>query len=527
MTGARGSVFLHETGMVPNYFYPATVALCLAAVIAAYFANNPLRHGGWFVTRRFINWLPLGMTYAFLCMGRYNLNVAQGALGPLMSNQDFGIIFAAGTWTYALSFLVNGPLIDKKIGGKNGIMIAALGASLANVALGILTWLIIVRHWKVNLVAAFSLVYSVNMYFQSYGAMSIIKVKAYWFHVRERGVFGAIFGTFISAGAYFAFDWSASIVAMTKANAPDNFLKRIFTSANLPVDATWAVFFVPAIILIFWLLIDLWLIKNAPEEAGFPHLDTCDASSGQMHVEFSVLDLLKKIFASRLMIFIACIELTSGIFRYSIWTWYLPFSKGVNQTGAEFFADHWGWFICIFGIIGGFAGGIVSDRLFQSRRGPPAAMLCGLVLILSTVMVIFLFSAPLIVGWSAIFIVMASIGITSLMAGTAATDFGGRKATATCSGIVDGFAYLGSGLQSICIGFLVPQKNAETGRQFVPYLHFIPRDWHWWPAFIMPFAVIGGGIALWIWNALPAATKKYIAEVEEKQGLTGTEIPLE
>jgi OPA family glycerol-3-phosphate transporter-like MFS transporter len=48
--------------MVPSYFYPATVALCLAAVIAAYFANNPLRHGGWFVMRRFINWLPLGMT---------------------------------------------------------------------------------------------------------------------------------------------------------------------------------------------------------------------------------------------------------------------------------------------------------------------------------------------------------------------------------------------------------------------------------------------------------------------------------
>ncbi len=138
--------------MIPDYFYPITVALCLAAVIAVYFGNNPLRHGGWFMTRRFINWFPLGMTYAFLCMGRYNLNVAQGALGPLMPNQDFGIIFAAGTWTYALSFLVNGPLIDKKIGGKNGMLIAALGSALANVALGVLTWLIIAKHLKVSIV---------------------------------------------------------------------------------------------------------------------------------------------------------------------------------------------------------------------------------------------------------------------------------------------------------------------------------------------------------------------------------------
>jgi OPA family glycerol-3-phosphate transporter-like MFS transporter len=498
-------------GTLPNYFYAVTITLCLAAVIVAYFCSNPLRHSGWFVTRRFINWLPLGMTYAFLCMGRYNIIVAKSALGVLMTKEDLGIIFGVGTGVYALSFLVNGPLIDKKIGGKNGIMVAALGASLANIALGILTWLITVKHLKLNLVAAYSLVYAINMYFQSYGAMSIIKVKAYWFHVRERGVFGAIFGTFISSGVYFAFDWGGSIVSMTKVNAPDNFLKRTFFSAGSSVDATWAVFFIPAAILIFWLVMDLWLIKDTPEECNFPHLDTCDASSGEMHVDFSVLDLLKKVFASRLMLMIACVELTSGVFRYCVLNWYSVFAGEVKQTGAEIFAQHWGWFTCVFGIIGGFAGGIISDRIFQSRRGPPAALLCGLVLILSLVMAVFLFSAPLIVGWSAVMIVMASIGITSLMSGTAATDFGGRKATATCSGIVDGFAYIGSSLQSFSLGFIITQGG-----------------WRWWPIYIVPFAIIGGGIALWIWHALPAATKKYIAEVEQKrqeQGPTVPEIP--
>ena len=58
------------------------------------------------------------------------------------------------------------------------------------------------------------------MYFQSYGAMSIIKVKAYWFHVRERGVFGAIFGTLISVGVYFAFDWGSTVIVdLTKADS--------------------------------------------------------------------------------------------------------------------------------------------------------------------------------------------------------------------------------------------------------------------------------------------------------------------
>jgi OPA family glycerol-3-phosphate transporter-like MFS transporter len=87
------------------------------------------------------------------------------------------------------------------------------------------------------------------------------------------------------------------------------------------------------------------------------------------------------------------------------------------------------------------------------------------------------------------------------MSGTAATDFGGRKATATCSGIVDAFAYLGTGLQSFCLGFLTTRTVWK---------------WHWWPAFLIPFAIMGGVIAVKIWHELPAATRKYIAEVETK-----------
>ncbi len=72
------------------------------------------------------------------------------------------------------------------------------------------------------------------MYFQSYGAVSIIKVKAHWFHVRERGVFGAIFGTLISLGVYFAFDWGQAIIDVTKAQPPAAisslglFIRRVF-----------------------------------------------------------------------------------------------------------------------------------------------------------------------------------------------------------------------------------------------------------------------------------------------------------
>jgi OPA family glycerol-3-phosphate transporter-like MFS transporter len=498
-----------------DHYANPIVALCLAAVIWFYFRSNPLRHSHWFTIRRFINWFPLGMTYSFLYMGRYNLNVSKNALGTLMTKEDFGTIFAVGTVVYGFSFLVNGPLVDK-IGGKRGILIAAIGSAIANVLLGVLTYFTVLGKLHMNMVVAYSTLYAVNMYFQSYGAVSIIKVKAYWFHVRERGVFGAIFGSLISIGVYFAFDWGQRIVDLTKANSAGGWfhdaLQKLFATNVLvngkAVDATWAVFFIPAAIMICWVFIDVWLIKDTPEQAKFPPFDTADASSGQMHVQLSTLDLLKKVFASKLMLLIALIGLTSGIFRNGIQNWYFIFAAEVKQPGAEFYLKHWGLLLCLFGIVGGFFGGWVSDNLFQSRRAPPAAMLSALVIGLTILMAVYLFSAPLFLGLCCVLVVMASVGLTSLMSGTAATDFGGRKATATCSGIVDGCTYLGSAIQSFFIGHLVPSETIGEKATFLG----LTRSWHWWPLFMVPFAILGLGVAIKIWHHLPEATRRYNAE---------------
>ena len=506
------------TSTLDNYAN-SIVCLFLVTVIWLYFRNNPLQHSSWFILRRFINWFPLGMTYSFLYMGRYNLNVSKNALGGLMTNQQFGTIFAVGTLVYGCSFLINGPLVDK-IGGKKGILIAAIGSAIANILLGVLTYLTVTGKLKINMVVAYSTLYAVNMYFQSYGAVSIIKVKAYWFHVRERGMFGAIFGALISIGIYFAFDWGQAIVNLTKAGSTGgafhDLLQKIFASdvtvGGKPVDATWAVFFIPAAIMLAWVAIDLWLIKNTPEDAKFPHFDTADASSGHMHIELSTLDLLKKVFASKLMLLIALIGLTSGIFRNGIQNWYFILADQVKQPGAEFYKNHWGLLLCLFGIVGGFLGGWVSDHLFQSRRAPPAAMLCALVVGLTVLMAANLFSAPIFLGLCCVLVVMASVGLTSLMAGTAATDFGGRKATATCSGIVDGCTYLGSAIQSFFIGCLVPSEKAGEVTTFLG----VSRNWHWWPIFMVPFAILGFGIAVKLWHVLPEATRRYNKSLKEK-----------
>ncbi len=483
------------------------LTLCLSAVIFLYFANNPLNHSRKFMIRRFINWFPLGMSYAFLYMGRYNLNVAKNALGEMMTKEQFGLIFAAGTITYGFSFLINGPIVDK-IGGKKGILIATLGASVMNLCMGGATYLYMMGRLKTNMVVLFSVLYALNMFFQSYGAVSIIKVKAYWFHVRERGVFGAIFGTLISFGVYFAFDWGQAIVEASQLHSTSNTwftrtIQHLFAIDTLTTNATWLVFVIPAFILILWALVDVVLLKDSPKEANFDDFDTADASSADdENVKITMKLVLKKVFSTRIMYTIALVDFTSGVLRNGIMQWYLVFAhemKTQNPSyylGTEFFTKNWGLLLCLTGIFGGFISGIVSDRVYNSRRGPPAAINNMIMIILLIVMAFFLMKDPTIVGIAAVMMTLAVIGVHSLMSGTAAADFGGKKMTATASGIVDGCVYLGSGIQSLAIGYLSA------------------KSWQYWPLFLIPFAILGLYLSISMWHELPEATKKYILKME-------------
>ena len=153
------------------------------------------RHSQAYRLRRFANWFPLGFTYATLYMGRYNFNVAKGAIGAEfhLSKAETGLIATAGFWTYALAVLFNGPLADK-IGGRRAILVGATGACVLNAVIGLL----FLGHATGGLLASLSVLYAINMYFQSFGALSVVKVNSAWFHVRERGLLGGVFGAMIS-----------------------------------------------------------------------------------------------------------------------------------------------------------------------------------------------------------------------------------------------------------------------------------------------------------------------------------------
>jgi OPA family glycerol-3-phosphate transporter-like MFS transporter len=451
---------------------PIVALLALIVIVIARLPRVDLGHSPAFRRRRVMNWLPVGLTYAFLYMGRYNLNTA---IGPVIDKSQFSTIYAWGALTYGVSFVLNGPITDR-IGGRRTILLAGLGALGANVLMGLtvagaLDGTTVPVSARASLVPTLSVLYALNMYFQSFGAVSIVKVNSAWFHIRERGTFGGIFGILISLGLYFAYDWSP--IVLKKLSAP------------------W-VFYAPAVVLGVFVLLDFALVRETPGHAGHDDFDLGDASSGDDDRRMPVLDVVKKMLANPAILTIAAIEFCSGYSRNAILQYYKPFARETGRVAAgDFIHDHWGMLNCMAGIAGGVFAGLISDRVFGSRRGPVAAVLY-MMMLAGVGMMFFSLTTPL-VGWLVVFMTLAVIGVHGMLSGTASMDFGGKKNVGVVVGVIDGMVYLGTALEAVVLGHVLPKGAVAKD----------PANWWTWPAVILPAVVIGLVLATRVWNARP------------------------
>jgi len=442
-------------------------------------------HSAAYKRRRALNWLPLGLTYAVYYMGRYNLNVA----GPIMMDKfdftkaEFGTIATCGFWVYALSVLFNGPLADR-IGGKKAIVIGAFGAAALNLIMGLL----FLGGWTTKVLVGMCLLYGVNQYFQSFGALSVVKVNSPWFHVKERGVFGGIFGTLISLGYSLAYAVGGWILA----------------------HFSWyMVFLVPACALIVMGTIDYLWVKDTPAEAGFENFNTGDASSEDKDKEkpLPMKELLSRMFHNKVIVTLMISEFCTGFIRQGLLLWYPAFLLGVFAISP----GHWEWLgsknvwlltfilaniITIGGILGGILCGWMSDKLFQSRR-PPVAGVFYLMQIVGVLLLIFAknHQMPLLAYFAVGFTCLWIFGVHGMLTGTASMDFGGTRGASTVAGLLDGVQYFASGFAGLGLGFVLDKVG-----------------WNAW--LILPvFSIIGFCLMLTIWNATPKGN----AKKEDKQ----------
>ena len=460
---------------------PIGILIAVIAIVMVRLPRVELGHSLAFRRRRLLNWLPLGLTYSFLYFGRYNIKQFQG-IG--LTEIEYGTVFGVGSAVYGLSFLLNGPLTDRW-GGRTTIMIAAAGSAAANALMG---YMAMTRNmFGMSPVVAFSIAYAINMYFQSFGAVSIVKVNGSWFHLRERGTFAGIFGILISLGLYFAYDVG----------------KRITEH----MDVEW-LFFIPAIVLAVFLKLSYLFVRNQPSDAGHPDFDLGDATSAA-GPRLGVLQIFIKLITHPVILVLSFIELCSGFLRQAILQWGVDFGRGLKLDKSGDFLDsfvfqNWGMVSCIAGITGGMFAGAISDHLFQSRRSPVSGVLYAIMLA-GSIAILPLFAAPGAIGWVVAFMSMAIIGVHGMLTAVASADFAGKANTGMAVGIIDGFVYIGSTVQSFLYGAMLPASKIRDANDCLvanPEAGKI-ENWSIWPIAMIPAALIGFALTLKIWNAKP------------------------
>ena len=448
-----------------------------------------------FRRQRIINWMSLGLLYAFFYMTRYNYTAVAPTLADLLGwkNTDLGIFETLMPLVYGLSVVLNGPFADRT-GGKKAFLFGAVGVALMNFLFGMASFAVsspavwegagLARHVVTPAALKFGLsggmiltlmaiVWGVNGYFQSFGALSIVKVNAQWFHVRERGTFAGIFGVLIRMGLLLAFQGVPLILLV------------------LPWQYA---FWIPGACVLVLFVINYFFMYNSPKDAGLGDFNTGDEVEGDESQPSSLTFVIKKVFASRLMWMIALGSMMIGFVRRSVvdawWPKYFVDFYGANKSAFATYLPYviatWG--IALAGIAGGFVFGIASDRTFGGRRAPVITFgFVGMAVVLALFGVSDLLNfGPISAACCLVLLSFFVNGAHGMIGGAASMDFGGKRAAASAAGLFDGMQYLAGAFVGMGVGYIT--TNWGWGA------------WHWAP---IPFALIGAYVMSRLWNELP------------------------
>lgn len=427
--------------------------------------SQTVSHSDQFRRRRAVNWLTLGFTYSTMYMARYNFSMVSPYIAKAYGwdKTQIGWIITMATGIYGFAAILNGPVGDKW-GGRRSMIVGSIGAVIFNLLFGLGAYLGFLGKGSL-LLGYFATIWGLNMYFQSFSALSLIKVNAGWFHISERGVFSAIFGSMIQLGR-----WLIFLIG--------GYLIKYFD---------WQfVFIVPALVVAIMSYLTYRNVYDSPDKVGFPALDVQDASSGDTE-QVTLGYVLKKVFTNPVMLTIAFAELCTGIVRNGFEYWFPSYMVEVQHMKLESGIFQKSALSIVFaGILGAFSAGILSDKVFKARR-PPVAFV-GYVLQVVSLAVIW--RAPSMEFVIAAFILnsFAISMVHSMLSGTASMDFGGKKAAATAAGFFDGMQYIGGSFVGIGMGWMLD--------------HF---GWGSWGPSMIAFSLIGVVLMAALWNARPRA----------------------
>ena len=373
--------------------------------------------------------------YCFLYCTRLNLASAGAVMmeGLGWTKSDFGWLTGALFWTYGIGQFVNGRL-SEIVGPAKFVVSAVVLSIAANILFSFQTSLV-----------AMAVIWGLNGYFQSMAWTPGVAIITKWWPGPTRG---------FATGLAHAFSGFGQVAVILSVAFGFKFFPNLGWRSAFLVSAAF-----PAVALVGY----LFFARTSPSQVGLkeyvedsPERAKAEEEMRRLVAERGKLYPYRYVLSNKAFLIWLVIAFITGLARYGLVTW-IPL----------YFVDHFGVSITS-GLIGSLSlpvgmgiGTLVvpwlTDKWCPGNRLPAvvASALAGAASIGA-----FLLFDPR-VGWQ-----MGAIQLMLFIAGfciyaingTAwayATDIGGRVFSATSSGVLNFFAYMGAAAQAVVYGLLV------------------------------------------------------------------------
>ena len=368
-------------------------------------------------------WQIFGITwlaYAGFYLTRKAFSVAKNELKRPevmgLTKADMSWIDGANSVAYAAGQFLWGPL-----GDKFGPRVIVLGGMLASVTISLAMGLS-------STVLLMGVLFAVQGLCQSSGWAPLTKNVGEFFSRRERGsvmgfwctnyALGGFVGSTLAAWAAQKFGWRYA-------------------------------FFVPAGgLFLIWILFLLFQ-RSRPEDVGLPPIEKYHGETEDVIVPKEAPEaeqegswkIVVEVLGNKMVWLLAGVYFLVKPTRYLMLYWSPVYINELLGTGTAT-SGFLGSLFDLAGPVGSVVGGLMSDRLFKSKRMPVCviALFC-----LAVLMVAFRFlpATRLAIG-AGMFVIGFLIFIPdTLISCVAAMDFGTKKGASTASGIINGFGSVG------------------------------------------------------------------------------------
>lgn len=374
-----------------------------------------------------VTWL----AYFGFYFGRKNLSVANTALQQTFgfSNSDFAMVVGIFSLSYMIGQYLSGYLSDRY--GPRLVVGAGIFLSVAaNLLFGLASSL-----------ALFLFLAGLNGLGQSTGWSGLIKNMSPWFSVKRRGMIMSWWSTCYVVGGFtgtvFATYW-------------------LTNTEYWPTSGYRRAFWAPALFLAVIGFIYIAFTRNRPRPTTNPDNEDVDLLPEEKNESdhWSILNSRSLWLASGMYFF-------TKLTRYTYLFWlpaYLEQLWNYSTRDAGYISSVYE----IGGFAGIIAGGYLSDKVFNSRRFPAAALM------LSVLTVIFLVQPKLMNtgmfwGVSAIALIgFFTYGPDSLISAAAAMDIGTSAHAAKAAGIINGVGSAGQFVSPFLTAYLVTSFGWEA-----------------------------------------------------------------